>query len=148
MKSFFFNSVSVVCYSIANIIDFLFEIICNVLDFASKVLKFVLFSSGRLLMRLIDNEKYKEIEEQIQLKKQSSELKLLDAISKLKNNAIEIGDWTEKHSETLENLANALHEECGWKENDIHNYLRNIVESVPGLQYGVPPESTMDDLLD
>jgi hypothetical protein len=147
MRNFIFNTISVICYSIVRVLDFFVDASCDALDLVSRILKAGIFAFGRLLMRLVDSEKYKEIEEQIQLQKQTSELKLLDAISKIKNHAIEIGDWTEKHSEALENLANALLEECNWKEKDIHDYLRNVVESVPGLSYGVPPESPLDDLL-
>lgn len=147
MRNFVFNAISIICYSIVRILDFFVDTTCDALDLVSRTLKAGIFAFGRLLMRLVDSKKYKEIEEQIQLQKQTSELKLLDAISKIKNHAVEIGDWTEKHSEALENLANALLEECNWKEKDIHDYLRNIVESVPGLSYGVPPDSPLDDLL-
>lgn len=64
------------------------------------------------------------------------ELKLLDAGYKVRNHARESGDWTDHHTEALEALGDALLNECGWDEPRVHEKLKEIVESIDGLQYG------------
>jgi predicted transcriptional regulator len=65
------------------------------------------------------------------------ELKLLTGASQVRDHAREMGDWTEQHSDAIEAIGEALVGELGWEEGHVHQYLREIVESIDGLEYDV-----------
>lgn len=67
---------------------------------------------------------------------QNTELKLLDAGYKVRNHAKDADSWTDDHSRALEAIGDALLNECGWEEERVHDKLREIVESIDGLEYG------------
>ncbi len=66
---------------------------------------------------------------------QQTELNLLSSASKVRDHAAETGDWTERHSEALNAIADALVLEMMWDEDAVHQYLREVVESIDGLEY-------------
>ena len=77
-----------------------------------------------------------EAEKQIETAATNIELSVLFKVTELKEHAIRTGEWTESHSEAMNALGNALVNECDWKEDDMHSYIKKVVESVPGLRYG------------
>jgi hypothetical protein len=98
---------------------------------------------NRQALQLIHKESYDEVQEQLQqfnqvieAKQMSLELKLLNALSQVRDHAKDMGDWTEQHSDALEAVGNALLNECDWEEESVHQYLKQIVESIEGLEYG------------
>ena len=95
------------------------------------------------LMKVIDKEACEQYEAMIEmatpsreLEVQQTELHLLDAASKVKVHAETTGNWTDDHSDALEAVSNALLNECDWEEDDIHSYMKRLVESIDGLEYG------------
>ena len=60
---------------------------------------------------------------------------MIKKASELKDHAIQVGDWTEHHTMALNAIGKALLEQCQWEEVHVHAYLKNVVESVPGLYY-------------
>ena len=66
---------------------------------------------------------------------QQTELNLLSSASRVRDHAEETGDWTDKHSEALNAIADALVLELMWEEDAVHQYLREVVESIDGLEY-------------
>ena len=66
---------------------------------------------------------------------QQTELNLLSSASKVRDHAAETGDWTDRHSEALNAIADALVLEVMWEEDAVHQYLREVVESIDGLEY-------------
>lgn len=98
---------------------------------------------NRQVLQFIHKESYDEVQEQLQSFNQAIEaqqmgleLKLLNALSQVRDHAKGIGDWTEQHSDALEAVGNALLNECDWEEESVHQYLKQIVESIDGLEYG------------
>ena len=67
---------------------------------------------------------------------QNTELKLLEAGYKVRNHARDTGEWSDDHSEALNAIGDALLNECSWPEPKVHEKLKEIVESIEGLQYG------------
>ena len=65
------------------------------------------------------------------------ELKLLASASQVRDHAKSMGDWTDHHSDAIEAIGEALVGELGWEEDHVHQYLREIVESIDGLEYDV-----------
>ena len=67
---------------------------------------------------------------------QQTELELLSAASKIRDHYLETGDWTPEHTMALEAVSNKLLNDCGWEEDDIHAYMRRVVEADgTGLSY-------------
>lgn len=98
---------------------------------------------GYTLMSLIDKKRlslYEELlepESYSELKAQDMELKLLTSASQVRDHAKSMGDWTDHHSDAIEAIGEALVGELGWEEDHVHQYLREIVESIDGLEYDV-----------
>lgn len=112
--------------------------------------KVLLAKGGIFLLNLIDAdlfaEKVAEEEAQKELERMNSELELMSNATKLKEHALETGDWTDQHTIAIEAIGNALLNECDWEEEDVHRYLREVVETDTGLSYGIGAEEDDDPL--
>lgn len=101
-------------------------------------------SIGYSLMKAIDAKKLNSYEKLIEaseeqgseLKAQSMELRLLSSANQVRDHARETSDWTDRHTEALNAIGDALMIEAGWEEESVHQYLRGLVESIEGLEYG------------
>jgi len=80
--------------------------------------------------RMVEEEEAKQ-----EFDQQNTELNLLSTATKLKEHALETGDWTDHHSEALNAIGNALLNECNWEEAHVHQYLKDVVENGTGLTY-------------
>ena len=97
-------------------------------------------------MMTLDGPRVDEVEEQAVMESEAKavndELSLLTTAGKIRDHAQEHGDWTEYHTEALNQIGEALLNECGWEENAVHQYLRQVVESIEGLEYGVSDDES------
>ena len=99
---------------------------------------------GYFLMKLIDAKKVKSYEKLIEaseeqgseLESQAMELRLLSSANQVRDHARETDDWTDRHTEALNAIGDALMVEAGWQEESVHQYLKSLVESIEGLEYG------------
>ena len=95
-------------------------------------------------MKLIDAKKVKSYEKLFEataeqgseLESQAMELRLLASANQVRDHARETEDWTDRHTEALNAIGDALMVEAGWKEESVHQYLKSLVESIEGLEYG------------
>ena len=96
---------------------------------------------GVVGMRLADNKRFeytiRQAEEQEKEQQSSRTLALMSTAVKLRDHAIELGDWTEDHTHAINVVGEALIAEAGWEEQAVHQYLRGVVESIEGLEYGL-----------
>ena len=96
---------------------------------------------GLFTMRVIDRDQLEAIQELNefegeQLHSQQTELELLSAASTIRDHYLETGEWTPEHTMALEAVSNKLLNDCGWEEDDIHAYMRRVVEADgTGLSY-------------
>jgi hypothetical protein len=96
---------------------------------------------GLFGMRMIDRDQLEAIQELNevegeQLHSQQTELELLSAASTIRDHYMETGEWTPEHTMALEAVSNKLLNDCGWEEDDIHAYMRRVVEADgTGLSY-------------
>ena len=100
---------------------------------------------GYFLMKLIDEKRlavYEQMMEQSvygepsELEAQGMELRLLASANQVRDHARETKDWTDRHTEALNSIGDALMSEAGWEEESVHQYLKSLVESIDGLEYG------------
>ena len=104
----------------------------------------VIGNVGYFLMKLIDAKKVKSYEKLIEaseeqgseLESQAMELRLLSSANQVRDHARETDDWTDRHTEALNAIGDALMVEAGWEEESVHRYLKSLVESIEGLEYG------------
>ena len=115
------------------------------ITFVNTVSLRVVGTIGYALMNLIDKQRvemYTKIIEGIEqpgmseLESQAMELRLLASANQVRDHAKETDDWTDRHTEALNAIGDALIVEAGWQEESVHQYLKSLVESIDGLQYG------------
>ena len=115
-----------------------------IIEWLSNTARFILGKAGHFLMNLAEPtllKTYSGILEQSEngeaLENQQMELKLLTSATQVRDHAAETGDWTEQHSEAINAIGDALIVQMNWEEDAVHQYLREVVESIDGLEYGV-----------
>ena len=136
MKPFLFSAISRTTYAIIWVLDQSVNLFARIVAYVAGALRWLVAKTGQFLMEKLTPEQFNEVQRQIEFETQQAELKLLSSASDLKEHAVDIGEWTESHTEALNAIGNALLNDCNWEEQHVHDYLRRVVESVPGLQYG------------
>ncbi len=147
MKNTLFHIISWSTYALIVASDKIAAALIWLIAWASGITRWLIANGGQALMRKLTPEQFEAVQAQMQLQSQQTELELLASVSKLKEHAIETGDWTDDHTEAINAVGNALLNECDWDEEHVHQYLKEVVESIPGLQYGTP-EDPFDGPLD
>lgn len=144
MKPALFRAISVSTYALIWLNDRLAVAMVWVIAGFFACIKWLVANIGQFLMRKLTPDQLAEIEGQLQLESQQTELELLSTASQLKDHAVENEEWTEEHTEALNMIGNALLNDCNWDEDAVHGWMRRMIESVPGLSY----EEGDPDLLD
>lgn len=147
MKNTLFHILSWSTYALIVASDKIAAALIWLIAWSSGILRWLIANGGQALMRKFTPEQFEEVQAQMELENQQTELELLSTVSKLKEDAIERGDWTDSHTEAINAIGNALLNECDWDEDHVHQYLREVVESIPGLNYGQVDDEDDDDLL-
>ena len=115
------------------------------ITFVNTVSLKVVGNVGYFLMNLIDKKRVKMYSQMIdsidqpgmtELESQAMELRLLASANQVRDHAKETEDWTDRHTEALNAIGDALISEAGWQEDSVHQYLKGLVESIDGLEYG------------
>ena len=115
------------------------------ITFVNTVSLKVVGSIGYFLMNLIDKQRvemYTKLIEgmeepgRTELESQAMELRLLASANQVRDHAKETDDWTDRHTEALNAIGDALIQEAGGEEDSVHQYLKGLVESIDGLEYG------------
>ena len=140
MRNLLFQAVTTAIATQITIIQGISSFLCRILS-----------GTGLFLMRAIDSKRldiYSNIlasteqeEEGVmsELETQNIELRLLASASQVRDHAKELGEWTNRHTEAIEAIADALVFETGWEEDSVHQYMREVVESIDGLEYDQEP---------
>ncbi len=128
MRNFLFKTVTAIT-----------AFIITSLDWINMIVKTPVAKVGWFLMKLIDAEQVRAHEVLIntdpaELQSQQTELNLLNAATQVRDHAQETGVWTDNHSEAIEAIGNALLD-LNWEEGSVHQYLKEVVESIDGLEY-------------
>lgn len=115
-----------------------------VVQWSSTLVLRILGTTGHWMLKLADPGRlalYDSINDQdsqpSELEVQNMELRLLASAVQVRDHAKETDDWTDRHTEALNAVGDALIVEAGWEEDAVHQYLRSLVESIDGLEYGL-----------
>ena len=146
MNRLLFNAVTFLGANSMRAIGAVCSLLSSAIEFVGAwAIKLIAVISYQLMKRL-DPEQMEMVaqltaaqEQPDTIGKQQTELRLLGAANSVKEHAETTGDWTEQHSDALEAISNALLNECSWEEDDIHGYMKRLVESIDGLEYGTEP---------
>ena len=128
---------------------FLFNLVATVgallitsIQWFSGLLTAIVGSWGAFLMRTIDSQRLevydtllRASQEPNELDQQNMELQLLASASQVRDHAQETDDWTDRHTEAINAIAEALITEAGWDIDHVDRYLKELVESIDGLEY-------------
>ena len=115
------------------------------ITFVNTISLKVVGNIGYFLMNLIDKKRVKMYSQMIdsidqpgmtELESQAMELRLLASANQVRDHAKQTDDWTDRHTEALNAIGDALIREAGWQEDSVHQYLKSLVESIDGLEYG------------
>lgn len=143
MKNFLYNAIAQVSARQVLVLDWIHSKVIFVHVFLYGLIRVSTASVGFFLLNVIDKERTQKEEETIanaqDLKLQSLELRLLAAASQVRDHAEAVDDWTDEHTEAISAIGDALLSELGWEEENIHQYLREVVESIDGLVYDLEP---------
>lgn len=143
MKNFFYNVIAHVSARLITTLDWIHSKMIFVHVFLYGLIRVSVATTGYFLMNLIDKKQTEAaeafVENAEELKLQSLELRLLAAASKVRDHAEENDDWTDEHTEAISAIGDTLLNELGWEEENIHQYLREVVESIDGLSYDLEP---------
>lgn len=115
------------------------------IGFASGIVVWLTANVITILLRIIDSKKYNHISDVIDQAPISNELEILASVTSVKEEALERRRWTDDHTMALNRLGARLYQECDWSEESIHAYMRQVVESIPGLSYGAEYGDDDDD---
>lgn len=127
--------------SLQYIFNLLIVIQTNVYTYIIKVIANVF----KLILYIVYSDKVEHAEQVILQMPLNKELDILMNITKVKEDALSQKIWRQEHSMALNNLGSRLHYECNWEKSKIHDYMRALVESIPGLTYLEGNEDDDDD---
>ena len=114
--------------SVGNMITTFIAFVFNAINEALRLL-------AKGLMNFIDPQRFEYIEATQNQYSELSELNLLIQATSVKENALSHRAWTLMDSITINKIGESLHHNCGWEPARIHAYMRQVVESIPGLVY-------------
>lgn len=123
-----------------------FAFTLQAITLVSGLMQLVVGKTGHFLMKTIDGDRLKfyeqlitgqeeELDGSTELSRQSMELRLLASAAQVRDHARDTSEWTDRHTEALNAIGDALLVESGWEEEAVHQYLKELVESIDGLEY-------------
>lgn len=135
MKQFLFRNVAVTCGHLIFINTSIGNAVVGAIGGIFNIINWILAQTSRRLLVSIDRDRYEHTASTIEQRNDLVELELLKAVSKVKEDAVAGRVWTSSHTMALNKIGSALHVQCGWEPARIHGYLRQVVESIPGMTY-------------
>ena len=143
MKNLLYNRIAQVSAVQILMLDWIHSKVLFVHVFLYGLIRLTMGTVGYFLLNLLDREQTEKVTEMADnaeaLKLQQLELRLLAAASQVRDHAEANDDWTDEHTEAISAIGDTLLNELGWDEANIHQYLREVVESIDGLQYDLEP---------
>lgn len=112
---------------------------------SAGAITWVIANITRIILTIIDSEKMEHATSVVEQAPINNELEILANVTKIKEEALERRRWTDDHTIALNQMGYRLYHECDWSEASIHAYMRDVVESIPGLSYSGRSISEDDD---
>lgn len=135
MKLFLFKTIAFVAGSLASINIAIGNSLANGIAFVFNSINRVIQSTAASLMTLVDKERFEHASTALGQLSELRELDLLMAATRVKDDAMKNKAWTIGHTVAMNQIGNALYAQCRWEPARIHQYLKDVIESVPGMVY-------------
>lgn len=135
MKLFLFKTIAFVAGSLVSINMTIGNSIAKGLVAFFNGINWLIQSISAQLMTIVDKDRFNHARTALDQLPELKELDLLMAASKVKDDAIKNKTWTIKHTIAMNQIGSALYAQCSWEPARIHQYLKQVVESVPGMVY-------------
>lgn len=145
MRTKLFNLIGSFGENFVEGLRFILEFFINIQVHIADLLVKLTANYFRFVLWIIDRERMDHAEQTVLQSSMNTELEILMTVSKVKEDALSIGVWKENHSMALNELGSRLYNECDWEEDQIHRYLRMVVESIPGLIYATSDDEDDED---
>lgn len=145
MRTKLFNLIGSFGENFVEGLRFILELFINTQVHIADLLVKLTANYFRFVLWIIDRERMDHAEQTVLQSSMNTELEILMMVSKVKEDALSIGVWKENHSMALNELGSRLYNECDWEEDQIHRYLRMVVESIPGLIYATSDDEDDED---
>ena len=115
------------------LVSHLNSIIIETIESFSEMLLAIVLSGSSMAMKIIDPERMAHAAETVDQVNTITELKILQDISAVRDDALKCKEWNEQHEEHLEFLGNLLYNEHDWDEEQIEEYIAGIVATGPPI---------------
>jgi hypothetical protein len=147
MKRVVFNALAFLGEALIDLLENVGDLLSLGIESLFGFSVWVTANTFKVILRLVDPDRLDHAEQVADQYSMNQELEILGAVSHVKEDALEKKAWTAQHSQALNILGNRLCQECDWEEERIHDYMRRVVESIPGLGYLVGSEEDDDDTI-
>jgi hypothetical protein len=145
MKNFIFNTIADMGESLIAGLQLIFNFLIDVQTKLANYLITLVANTFKMSLWLVSSDRVGHAEMVIEQQSLNNELEILMNVTKVKEDALSRKAWTSHHSLALNELSTKLYHECDWDKDRIHDYMRAIVESIPGLSYVAADEDDEDD---
>lgn len=145
IRDFLFDFVAKIGFYLITANQKIGQILAWLIGVFTGITTYIIAKTSALLLRLISNKRYSHANRASEQAGMSRELEILSQVSQVKDNAVEIGTWTPDHTIAIQSLGSKLYTDCNWEEEHVHQYLREVVESIPGLSYAIPEGNTDEE---
>lgn len=135
MRNFFFNLIGDFGEDLITLVQFVFNSLISLIAFVGDTLTSFVANIFKMSLWMIDRNRVDHTEMVIDQVPINNELQILINVTRVKEDALEQKTWTKDHSLAINHLSSKLYNECNWNEKRIHEYMKAIVESIPGLSY-------------
>jgi hypothetical protein len=109
-----------------------------------NLLNRLISGSAKFFLHAIDKKQYEYDSALANQKDELGELDLMIAAHKVKEDAMRRRMWTMMHTIAINKIGSGLHTDYDWEVPRVHQYLRDIVESIPGMVYCNGDDYTAD----
>ena len=147
MKAALFDALAFLGEAIIDLLENVGDLLSLGVESFFRFLIWIAANTFKVILWVVDSDRLNHAEQVADQYSMNQELEILGAISHVKEDALHKKTWTGQHSQALNILGNRLSQECDWEEERIHDYMRRVVESIPGLGYLVGSEEDDDDTI-
>lgn len=116
-----------------SLVSYLHSIVIFAIKDVANTLIAIVINGSTMLLKIIDLERMEHAEEAVDQEESITELKILQNISSVRDDAIQCNEWNEDHEEHLTFLANLLYNQHDWEEDQIADYIKNILATGPPM---------------
>ena len=116
-----------------SLVTYLHSIVIFAVKDVANMLIAIVINGSTMLLKIIDSERMEHAEEAVDQEESITELKILQDISSVRDDAIQCNEWNEDHEEHLSFLASLLYNQHDWDEDQISDYIKTVVATGPAM---------------